>query len=98
MSLELATTKAAEKAKNASPLDATVKFVFTEGGVLLVDGNNGNAVSNEDIEAECTVKLTLEDFILMLEGTLNPMSAFMGGQMIIEGNMATAMKLQALFS
>ncbi len=98
MSLEIATTKAAEKASNAAALDATVKFAFAEGGFLFVDGTNGNAVHNEDAEAECTVKLTLEDFLSMLDGVLNPMSAFMEGKMVVEGNMGTAMKLQSLFS
>ena len=98
MSLDLATQKATEKATNAAPIDATVKFAFHEGGVIHVDGFNGNAVSNEDKEAECTVKIALEDLLAMLHGELNPMSAFMEGKMQIEGNMGTAMKLQALFS
>ena len=98
MSLDIATQKATEKAGNAAAIDATVKFAFHEGGVIYVDGFNGNAISNEDKEAECTVKLTLDDLLAMLNGELNPMSAFMEGKMQIEGNMGTAMKLQALFS
>lgn len=98
MSLDIATQKASEKAINAAPIDATVKFAFHEGGVIYVDGYNGNAISNEDKDAECTVKVALEDLLSMLHGELNPMSAFMEGKMTIEGNMATAMKLQTLFS
>ena len=98
MSLELATEKAREKAAQATAIDATVKFAFNEGGFIFLDGNNGNAIHNEDAEAECTVKLALDDLLAMLDGALNPMTAFMEGKMTVEGNMGTAMKLQALFS
>jgi putative sterol carrier protein len=96
--LDVVTQKAKEKAENAADIDATVKFAFHEGGVVYVDGYNGNAISNEDKDAECTVKVSLDDLSAMLHGELNPMSAFMEGKMQIEGNMGVAMKLQALFS
>lgn len=98
MSLELATQKAREKASQAASIDATVKFAFHEGGFIFLDGNSGNAINNDDAEAECTVKLSLDDLLAMLDGALNPMTAFMEGKMMVEGNTGTAMKLQALFS
>lgn len=75
-------------------LGSTVKFVFDEG-VIFVDGQN---VSNENKEADCTVSVELSDLNEMLKGELNPMQAFMGGKMKIDGDMSVAMKLQSLFS
>lgn len=75
-------------------LGATVKFVSPEG-VIYVDGTN---VSNEDKDADCVVSLELSDFKDMLSGELNPMQAFMGGKMKVDGDMSVAMKLQSLFS
>lgn len=89
------TNSVAEKLKlMPTDLGATVKFVSPEG-VIFVEGTN---VSNEDKDADCTVSLELSDFKDMLTGELNPMQAFMGGKMRVDGDMSVAMKLQSLFS
>ena len=56
-----------------------------------------NIVSSDDIEAQCTIDISLDDFESMLSGDLNPMAAFMGGQIKVSGDMSVAMKLQGLF-
>jgi putative sterol carrier protein len=100
MNLESVTTQVGEKLANAaSSLDATVKFVLGADSVVFVDGKaNPSTVSNENKDADCTVNIELADFQDMLSGDLNPMSAFMGGKMRIDGDMSVAMKLQSLFS
>lgn len=96
--LEEITKQISEKATSAGALGNTVKFVFNDGqGVIYLDGNNGNAISNEDKDADCTVNVALEDFQSMMTGDLNPTSAFMGGKMQIDGDMSVAMKLQSIF-
>jgi putative sterol carrier protein len=99
MSLESATQKVSENVANAaSGLGATVKFAFGEG-VIFIDGTTTpGTVSNEDQDAACTVSMELSDFHDMLNGDLNPMSAFMGGKMRIDGDMSVAMKLQSVLS
>jgi putative sterol carrier protein len=42
--------------------------------------------------------MTTEDFQGMVTGDLNPMMAFMGGKIKIDGDMSVAMQLQSLFS
>jgi putative sterol carrier protein len=99
MSLVSATEKIAVKAASASSLDATVKFVLGTEGVVYLDGKaSPMAVSNEDKDADCTVNIELSDFLDMMNGDLNPMSAFMGGKMKIDGDMGVAMKLQSVLS
>lgn len=78
--------------KNLGP--KTIKFAFNEGGVLLIDGSN---VSNDDVQAACTVKVGLEDFGQMLARKANPMTLFMAGRIKIEGDMSVAMNLGKLF-
>ena len=97
MSLEDTTNKVTELANETDPLGSTVKFVFEEG-VIFLDGNENNAVSEEDREADCTISMDLADFNGMLSGDLDPTSAFMGGQMQIDGDMMVAMKLTDLFN
>ncbi len=83
----------------ADALGSTLKFVFSGGeGIVFLDGNGDeNVVSNEDKEADCTVTVAIEDLNAMMSGDLNPMGAFMGGKLQIEGDMGVAMKLGNLF-
>lgn len=85
------------KAAAAAPLGNTLKFDFG-GEQLFIDGTGAqNAVSTHNHDADCVVKLTLEDFVALTKGELNPMGAVMSGQVRIEGDMGVAMKLQGLF-
>ena len=80
-----------------SGLNATLKFDFGDDGVVYVDGNaEPNTVSNEDKDADCTVKISKEDFLGIVDGDLNPTMAFMMGKLKVDGDMGIAMKLQGL--
>jgi len=95
MSLAEVTEKMRERVGESSGLNATVKFDFGDDGVLYVDGESSpNSVSNEDKEAQCTIKIALGDFIAMGKGELEPMTAFMMGKLKVSGDMGVAMKLQ----
>jgi len=95
MSLAEVTEKMRERVGESSGLNATVKFDFGDDGVLYVDGESApNAVTNEDKDAQCTIKIALADFIAMGKGELDPMTAFMMGKLKVSGDMGVAMKLQ----
>ena len=95
MSLEATTTKVQELvAANGAGFDSSIKFVFNEGIIHL----EGDSISNEDKEAACTINMELSDFDAMMAGDLNPMEAFMGGKMQLDGDMNVAMQLQSLFN
>ena len=97
MSLEDATNKVKTLAESTDALEASVKFVFGDD-CIFIDGNNANAVNNENKEADCTISMDLGDFNDMLSGELDPTGAFMGGKMQIEGDMSIAMKLTSFFA
>lgn len=77
--------------------DKKVKFDFGSTGKLLIDGP-ASKVTNDDGAADATVQVDFEDFKNIAQGTLDPMMAFMSGKLKVTGDMAVAMKLQALFS
>ncbi len=55
-----------------SGLAATVKFDCGADGVIYVDGKSSpNTVSNDHIEADCTVGVTLENLNAMLTGDMS---------------------------
>ena len=70
---------------------------FGDGAFLMLDASQvPNLISNEDGEADCTLKISLDDFIAMTQGELDSTSAFMSGRLKIEGDMGIAMKLQSV--
>lgn len=84
-----------KKAAAAAPLGNTLKFNMG-GECIYIDGNNGNAVSTDDKDADCTISVDKDDFIALSNGDLNPMMAFMSGKIKVDGDMSVAMKLQSL--
>jgi putative sterol carrier protein len=71
-----------------------IKFDFGSDGIVRVDGaSSPNIVDNEDSGADCTVKVTMSDFLDIASGKQNPQMAFMMGKLKIEGDMGIAMQL-----
>jgi putative sterol carrier protein len=98
MSLETTTEKVKALAEKAGGFGNTIKFTMDEGVIYLDGSGDHNTVSNEDKEANCTIKIKTEDMLSLLNGDLNPMMAFMSGKLKVDGDMGAAMKLQSLFS
>ena len=80
-----------------SPIPAIVKFDFGDDGIVRVDGKvTPPVVDNEDRDADCTVKVTLDDFAQIAQGKIDPRMAFMTGKLRVEGDVSLAMQLGAL--
>ena len=78
-------------------LGATVKFDFEGAGCVFLDGKaNQNTVSSDDQEADCTLTMYVETFEKMSSGELDGTSAFMQGQLKVDGDMSIAMKLSSV--
>ncbi len=84
------------RADKASAIGNTLKFDFGDQQIYLDGNGDSNTVSQEDKEADCTIKIDQEDFESILSGDMNPMSAFMSGKIKVQGDMGVAMKLQSL--
>lgn len=83
-------------AAKVDPIGKTLKLDLGDQKIYL-DGNNGNKVSEEDKDADCTIIVSLEDLTKLYKGELNAMAAVMTGKIKIKGDMGVAMKLQSLF-
>lgn len=96
--LEEITEAMRERIGDDCGLDSTLKFDFKGDGYIFVNAEQvPNVVSNEDAEADCTIKISVENFESLAKGDLDPTTAFMMGKLKIEGNMGIAMKLQSVF-
>jgi len=98
MNLAEATQLILQRANNAYALGSTLKFDF-EGETVYINGmGECNEVSNTNMDADCTLHMTLGNFEKLINGELNPMMAVLMGQIKIKGDMGVAMKLQSLIA
>ena len=70
--------------------DGTAKFVIDGEGAIMLDSDGARA---GDDEAEVTMTADADTFRDILDGSLNPTAAFMGGRLKIDGDMGAAMRL-----
>jgi len=76
-------------------LEQTLKLDLRGDGVVFIDGAR---VCNEDRPADCTVSVSKDDLVALVQGSLDPMSALMRGRMRVSGDMGVAMRLQPILS
>ncbi len=78
-------------------LKAAVRFALEDGEVVRVDAREAPvAVSREDGDADCTIRISAETLKKLMDGRLNPMLAFTMGKLKVDGSMGVAMKLAQL--
>jgi putative sterol carrier protein len=88
--------KISEQAASAAPIGDTIKFMIDDQAIVIDGTGDTNTVSQDDVEAACTISTTADTFAQLQSGDLNPMAAVMGGKVKIAGDMGLAMKLQSL--
>ena len=74
-----------------------VKIDFGDEGIAMLDGVQ-NQVSEEDGDADTTIRVGWDDWQQMAAGQLDGMTAFMMGKLKVEGDMSNAMQLQGVLS
>ena len=97
MAFESILSNLTASAAKAGALGKTLKFDFGTNKIFVDGAGNTNLVSVEDKEADCTVSVSEEDLLGIMNGSLNPMMAFMSGKIKVHGDMSVAMKMQSLF-
>ncbi len=96
MSIENIVAQFKKRASNSSPIGGKLKFEV-DGMPIIIDGSgDANIVSAGDGDVDCTITLSTEVLQKLREGEINPMTAVMGGQIKISGDMGLAMKVQSL--
>jgi len=95
MDMQACTEALRAKVGESSGLNATLKFDCGADGVAYIDGRSiPNAVHNDNVDADCTIAITLENLAAMLSGELDPATGFMMGKFRVAGDMSVALKLQ----
>ena len=88
----------AKMQENAAYLPGkTVKLDFGDDGTIMMDGK-ANTVSEDNGDADTTIKINWADWQAMADGQLDGMTAFMTGKLKVEGDMSNAMQLQGVLA
>ncbi|MEF3047261.1 SCP2 sterol-binding domain-containing protein [Pseudotabrizicola sp. L79] len=82
-------------AKLSGGFDGCAKFVIEGEGAIMLDSAGVRA---GDDEADVTLTASADVFQQILEGDLNPTTAFMSGKLSVDGNMGLAMQLGSVLS
>jgi putative sterol carrier protein len=90
--------KIAEKKSQASAIGAIFKFALEGdgGGNFIVNLKDNPGVTEGDGAAECTIRMTSQDFVDLTEGKANGQQLFFTGRLKVEGDMSLALRLQPL--
>jgi putative sterol carrier protein len=97
MSLESATAQIEAQLPQLATLGYKVKFAIPDEGVILVDASaTPVTLTNEDGEADCTIRLSEDRLSQLIDGRLSPTLAYTLGQIKVEGSLGVAMKLASL--
>lgn len=94
MSIDTIESKLKARSIDFAALRAKVKFDLGEDGVLFVDGSSVPvAISRDNTEADCTISISSDNMLKLMEGQLNPTVAFTLGKLKVSGSMGLALKL-----
>jgi len=74
-----------------------VKLDFGDEGAIMLDGA-AQQVSEDNGDADTTIKVSWADWQAMAAGQLDGMTAFMTGKLKVEGDMGNAMQLQGVLA
>jgi len=87
-----------QRAEQRPALGNSLKFDFGTNKIVIDGKGSANTVTTDDVDADCVIQITEDNFEALMSGDLNPMGAFMSGKIKVKGDMGVAMKLQSLLS
>jgi putative sterol carrier protein len=95
MDLPAITDAMRQKMGDDGGLNAILKFDCGEDGVVVLDGRSSpNRVVNDNIDADCTIKISRTNLVALMTGHMDPTMGFMTGKFKVSGDMTVALKLQ----
>lgn len=96
MKIEQIRLELAENIKRIDPIGKKLKFKLDDD-VVLIDGSIGeNVISNQDVEADCTITMSKETYGKLQRKEIKPMIATLTGKIKVKGDIGLAQKLKQL--
>ena len=99
MTIEEISRDMAQKSGTLDPLGKTLLFCLDDEK-MLIDGtgdtNVVSIVSGQDVEADCTVRMSLDTYGKLQRKEIKPFMAVASGRIKVRGDMSIAAKLKKL--
>ena len=83
--------------RHISGLTGSILFRLGNNDFIHVDANSGN-ITFQDKDSDCIVDVSEDDFMSLLTGQTDPVTAYMAGKLKVSGDMSVAMQLQSLLT
>jgi putative sterol carrier protein len=97
MSMEEITAAVKQRLMDLSGLGYCVRFDFGDEGSVTIDGRaTPPTIADDATEADTVIRLSPENGLKLLEGSLNPTLAYTMGKLKIEGSMGVALKVASM--
>jgi len=97
MSTESITQGLEDRLSDFAGLNARIRFDMGADGAIAIDAKDGAPnIADENMDADCTIRVSAENMEKLMAGALNPMLAYTLGKLKIDGSMGVAMKVAAL--
>lgn len=80
-------------------LGAVVRFDLGSDGIWVVDARSSSPVlartddDDDDADAACTIKISADNLVRLMDGSLDPMLGYTLGKIKVSGSKGVAMKL-----
>ncbi|MBG1232591.1 SCP2 sterol-binding domain-containing protein [Aestuariivirga litoralis] len=76
-------------------MNSVLRFAIGDDEGYTIDARDGKAALVEDgsIEPDCTIKVSRENMVKLINGDMDPMLAYTLGRIKVQGDMGVAMKL-----
>jgi putative sterol carrier protein len=92
---DIITTAVTTLSAKVPSFDGVAKFVIPGEGAIMLDERGVRAA---DEPADVTLTAEADVFKAILDGEMNPTTAFMTGKLSVDGNMGLAMKLAGVLA
>jgi len=93
-----ASKKLSEQPEAARAVGATYRLEISgaQGGTWLLRLTDTPSLTEEDAPAPCTLRLSAEDLVLLLQGQAEPQALFFSGRLVVDGDITLALRLPAV--
>ena len=96
MEIDMIRAELAANVKKIDPLGKLLKFNLDDN-YILIDGTNGdNRVSDENIDANCTITMSIDTYLKLQRKEIKPFIATLKGQLKVKGDIGLAQKLKQM--
>ncbi|MCB2207765.1 MAG: SCP2 sterol-binding domain-containing protein [Bacteroidetes bacterium] len=96
MEIEQIRLELAENVKKIDPIGKKLKFKLDDDTILIDGSVSENIISDQDIDADCTITMSKATYGKLQRKEIKPMIATLTGKIKVKGDIGLAQKLKQL--